>query len=158
MKNQFRIFLAALCALLLSACVSSTAPVEIVPPTTAQTIANIVGPIAQGVTPLVLDKNPTLTPAFAILADAIPAAFATEDLSPESIGAAIHLLNSKGSLGLTPEIETLVSNALSIAITQYQQQYGVKVALATDPGVQLILTSFSTGLHNGVVAWQTAHK
>ncbi len=147
---------AALCAFSFSGCVSSTAPTAIVSVPTAQTIANIVEPIAQGAVPLVLDKNPAYAPAVAVVADAIPAAFSAGNLSADGISSAIHLINIKAALGFTPDVETLIANALSIAVTQYQQQTGIKVAAATDPGIQLILQSFATGLHNGVTTWQAA--
>lgn len=130
----------------------------LVPVSTAQTAANIVEPITQGIVPLVLDKNPGLAPALSFVADAIPASFSAGNLTAEQIGTAVHLINVRGALGLSASVETLIANGLSIAVTQYQQQAGLKVAAATDPGIQIILNSFSTGLHNGVVTWQAAHK
>lgn len=142
---------------LLAGCVSSTAPKEIVPVSTAQSVAQIVEPLTQGVVPLVLEKNPSYAPAVSILADAIPAAFSAGNLSAESISAAIGAINAKGGLSLTPEVQTLIANALSIAVVQYEQKAGFTVASATDPGVQLILNSFATGLHNGVATWKASH-
>lgn len=149
---------AAALSLIVSGCVSGSAPKAIVPVSTAQTIANIVEPIAQGAVPLVLDKNPGYAAAVSVVADAIPAAFSAGNLSPEAISSALALINEKSGLGLTPDVQALIANALSIAVTQYQQQSGLKVAAVTDPGVQLILTSFATGLHNGVTTWQGSHK
>lgn len=153
------LFLGLVCLIpVFSGCVSGTAPKAIVPLSTAQTVANIVEPIAQGAVPLVLDKNPGYAAAVSVVADAIPAAFSAGNLSPEAISSAIALIDAKAGLGLTPDVQALIANALSIAVTQYQQQSGLKVAAVTDPGVQLILTSFATGLHNGVTTWQASHR
>lgn len=155
---SFLLGIAALVGIFCPGCVSGTAPTAIVPVTAAQSIANIVEPLAQGAVPLVLGKNPGYAGAIGVVADAIPAAFSAGNLSPEAIGAAIGVINTRAKLGLTDDVQALIANALSIAVTQYQQQAGLKVAAVTDPGVQIILTSFATGLHNGVTSWQVAHK
>lgn len=150
---------AALCAFAFSAC--STVPAGSPAPTptaTAKTVAAIVEPITQGAVPLVLNKNPSYAPALAVLADAIPAAFASGNLDATSIAGTISLLNDRAKLGLNGDAQALIATALTIGVQQYEQQFGVKVAAATDPNVQLILTSFAQGLHDGVATWQTAHK
>lgn len=139
------------------ACVSSTAPKAIVPVSTAESIAAIVEPITQGVVPLILNKNPDYAPAVSIVATAIPAAFAAGNLTAENITRAIALINDRARLNLSPDVQTLIANALSIAVTQYQQKAGLSVAAATDPGIQLILTAFATGLSNGVTTWSATH-
>jgi len=153
--------LAALCALLLSACVSpstnGTAPTPVVKQSTADFAASLIQPIAQGAVPLVLNRNPGYAGAVAIVADAIPVILGSGTLTPDSIAAAISALDRKAALGLEPDIQALLANALAIAVSQYQQQFGVKVAVSTDPGVQTILLSFSAGLRDGLTVWKASH-
>lgn len=155
--KKLLLVLSAIALLYVGACVSSTAPKSIVPVSTAQSIAQIVEPITQGVVPLILNKNPDYAPAVTIVANAIPAAFSAGNLTAENITRAIALINDRARLNLSADVQTLIANALSIAVTQYQQKAGLNVAAATDPGIQLILTSFATGLSNGVAAWSGAH-
>lgn len=151
--------LAALCAFVFAGCVSTTdtTPAPFVKQSTADFAAKLIQPIAQGAVPIVLNKNPGYASAVSIVADAIPVAFGSGALTPESISLAIATLNQKAALGLDPDVQALLANALSIAVSQYEQQYGLKVAISTDPGVQTILLAFATGLHAGVTVWKSAH-
>jgi len=158
MKKLSLLFLSLVTCLssLLTGCVSATSkPVVAVP--TAQSIAQFVTPMAQAAVPLVLEKNPSYAPAIDILADSIPVLLGSGNLTPEGITAALNTLNAKASLALSPDAIAFVANGLSIAISQYEATYGLKVSTATDPGVQIILAAFSTGLKNGVATWKTAH-
>lgn len=161
MKNLI-LTLAALCAFLLSGCVSpssnGSAPAPIIKQSTADFAASLIQPIAQGAVPLVLNKNPGYAGAVSIVADAIPVILGSGALTPDSISAAIAALDRKASLGFDPDIQALLANALSIAVSQYQQQFGVKVAVSTDPGVQTILLAFSAGLRDGVTVWKASHS
>jgi hypothetical protein len=131
--------------------------VQTVPTDWAQVTASIAQPLAQGATPLVLNKNPDYAPALLLFADAIPLAFAVGDLTPESISQSIALLDTKANLQLDADVQSLISTALAIAIQQYQQRAGTTVSNATDPNVKLILSAFAKGIHDGVTAWNTSH-
>jgi hypothetical protein len=145
----------SLCATLLTGCVS-TSPV--VPLTTAQTISNIVEPVTASVVPLVLNKNPLYADALGLLADAIPTAFGDASLTPESIAGSLKLLNEKAKLNLSDEVQAVFATAISVSVTQYQERCGVTVSKATDPGVKLLLESFSRGLKDGVTTWKKANS
>lgn len=155
------LILAALCAFLVSGCVSpstnGSAPAPVIKQSTADFAASLIQPIAQSAVPLVLNKNPGYAGAVAIVADSIPVILGNGTLTPDSIATAISALDRKAALGLDPDIQALLANALSIALSQYQQQFGVKVAVSTDPGVQTILLAFSAGLRDGLTVWKTSH-
>jgi hypothetical protein len=141
----------------LAGCQTAADGSKSVSPAVVKTVADIVSPLAQGAVPLVLAKNPDYAPVVGILADAIPVALAVGDLTPENIGGAIALLNTKADLKLSPDVQALIANALSLAVVEYQQYYGVKVVNATNPDVQKILLNFSLGLKNGLAVYKQTH-
>ncbi len=146
------LFLTALCASALSACVSTTTK-PLVPVPTASAIAKFVTPITEEVVPFVLDKNPSLAPVVSTVADGLTVAFGSGNLTPTTIGGTV----SKLGKGLSPDAVSAIASGLSTLVTLYEQQYGVAVANATDPGVQVLLSSFADGLHNGVAVWKASH-
>lgn len=146
-------FLAALCALAVSACVSTTNPKPVVSQPTADAIAKFVTPVTQEVVPFVLEKNPTYAPVLSTVADGLTVAFGTGQLTPTTIGGAVGKLGK----GLPPDAVSAIASGLSTLVTIYEQQYGLQVASATDPGVQTLLKAFADGLHNGVAVWTSAH-
>jgi hypothetical protein len=151
------VLLAVLLTIAIAACVSPSAPKAIVPLEKAQFAASIIQPLAQGGVPLVLNKNPQYAPALLLLSEAIPATFAASDLTPSGIAGSLALLNDRAKLGLNADAQAVVANLISIAVQQYAAHYGTNVAAATDPGIALILSAFSKGLHDGVAGWQTSH-
>ena len=148
------LLLALIAMLIISGC--STIPGG-KPTATAQTISAIVQPVVTGAVPLVLNKNPGYAPVLLVIGDSIPAAFSTGTLTPESIAGSLALLTVKAKLSLDADAQALIATALSICVQQYQLQYGVQVANATDPNVVLILNSFAQGLRDGVTIWQKSH-
>ncbi len=126
---------------------------SLVPVTTAQTAADIVTPLIQGAVPIILNKNPAYAPAIAVVADSLVTVFASGNLSPTSIGAAIKLLNTKANLGLDVEVQTLLASVIASSVQVYKQRMGTQVVTATDPGIQILIQGLATGLRNGVDTW-----
>ncbi len=148
------LFLAAIAAFALSACVSTTTPAKpVVSVPTAQAIAKFVTPVVEEVVPFVLQKNPSYAPMVSTVADGLTVAFGSGNLTPTSIGGTI----SKLGKGLSPDAVSAIASGLSTLVTLYEQQYGATVANATDPGVQVLLSSFADGLRNGVSVWSASH-
>jgi len=142
-------------ALSLSGCVST--PAGSPAPTASANVKNIapfVTSLAQTAVPLVLNKNPKYAPIVSDVAAAIPAAFAAGNLDATSISDALSLIGGKA--GLNAEAQAAISTVLLDAVTWYQANYGVQVASATDPNVQVLLNAFASGLQNGVTLWKNS--
>ena len=153
--KKLLIALAAAVLLITAACVSS--PTAGTTPTASADVTKIapfVTSLAQTAVPLVLNKNPAYAPVIASVAAAIPAAFGTGNLDAVSISQAIAIIGGKS--GLSSDAQTAISAVLLDAATWYQSTYGVKVASATDPNVQVLLNAFAVGLANGVTLWEKA--
>lgn len=149
--------LATLSLFALAACQSSPDGSKSVSPAVKKTVEELVAPLAQGAVPLVLAKNPDYEPAIGVLADAIPVALSVGDLTPENVAGAIALLNDRAGLKLSPDAQAILANALSLAVVEYQQQFGAKVVNATNPDVAKILLNFSVGLKNGLAVYRKTH-
>ena len=142
-------------SLSLCGCVSTQSGTA--PATAAADVAKIapfVTQLVQSGVPLVLDKNPQYAPVVGAVATAVPAAFTSGTLDAKSISGTIAILGAR--YNLTPEVQSAISMALLDAVTWYQSTYGAKVASATDPNVQTLLTAFAAGLNNGLTVWQNS--
>lgn len=144
---------------LLGFCGCTTTPTApgTTPPTPAQFAAAVIEPLATGIVPLVLAKNPSYVGAVDAVAVGLPVLLAGVDLTPENITAALTTLNTHAHLGMEPEVVSLIATSLAVAVLEYQRAYGVRLALHTAPDVQLVLNAFSRGLINGVAIYRAAH-
>ena len=121
-------------------------------PDNTQLAAALVKPITKNITLPLLAKNPKLEPVLVGIAGSIDAVFA-KDGGLTAADAAAYVK------ALAPNLDTadqkLITSGILDAYQVYVDVFKPKVITATDPNLILVLTSFKTGILEGVALWRS---
>lgn len=121
-------------------------------PEDTQLAAALVKPITKSITLPLLAKNPKLEPVLVGIAGSIDAVFATDGgLTVDSASAYVKAL----APNLDPADQKLITSGILDAYQVYVDVFKPKVVKATDPNLLLVLTSFKTGILEGVALWRS---
>lgn len=132
------LYLSALCALLVSGCVTSSNPGAVT--STQQTVADIAETtVSIGLVPVFV-KNPSYIPAAQTVAAAL-ASVTGDSITPEGVDAFLAKVPQ-----LSPADRQTIAGVVNAAWTAYAKRYQTQVNANTRPDVKLFLTAIANGV------------